>query len=197
MSTFPATARRVPIRAVLAVLCLFAIAACTGDDSPATAPPSTPTPAPVVCDRVTGLFLVASTTDASCADWVTTSQGRAVLGSTGSASVWSRSTDTGTALIVASVVGLGFAVGENVDYYQMNQGHSVFGRFVTANFLHLTLTGLVGHALVQAVQGRIHWEDFLSRFGFFGHRFSFLIFITRRCFFLGFPGLSLLGDALL
>ncbi|MEN8662029.1 MAG: PrsW family glutamic-type intramembrane protease [Lentimonas sp.] len=55
-------------------------------------------------------------------------------------------------LIVASLVGLGFAAEENINYFEMSQGASGIGRFVTANFLHLSLTGLCGLALTRAVQ---------------------------------------------
>lgn len=54
--------------------------------------------------------------------------------------------------IVASLVGLGFAVEENLNYFEMSQGVSTLGRFVTANFLHLSLTGLCGLALARAVK---------------------------------------------
>jgi len=50
-------------------------------------------------------------------------------------------------LVVASCVGLVFAIEENVNYYTSSAGSAVAGRFLTANFLHLALTGMVGHAL--------------------------------------------------
>lgn len=60
--------------------------------------------------------------------------------------------DDRVTFIVASLVGLGFAVEENINYFEMSQGISTLGRFVTANFLHLSLTGLCGLALARAVK---------------------------------------------
>ena len=53
------------------------------------------------------------------------------------------------ALMAASSVGLGFALEENVAYYYGDVGGGVVGRFITANFLHLAMTGLTGHALFR------------------------------------------------
>ena len=55
-------------------------------------------------------------------------------------------------LAVAASVGLGFAALENVQYFQRSEGSQVWGRFITANFLHLALTGLTGLALWQTVR---------------------------------------------
>jgi len=49
------------------------------------------------------------------------------------------------ALLVAACVGLGFAVEENAGYFHRNAGDSL-GRFLTANFVHMALTGLAGLA---------------------------------------------------
>ena len=38
------------------------------------------------------------------------------------------------------------------------------GRFLTANFLHLTLTGYVGYYFTRAIQGREKWESFSESF---------------------------------
>lgn len=57
-------------------------------------------------------------------------------------------------LIVASLVGLGFAIEENISYFENSQGVAAFARFVTANFLHLSLTGLCGLTLAQAFMYR-------------------------------------------
>ena len=94
----------------------LALAACSGGDSGSAATTSssvttssTAAPTVVACDRVSGLFLVSEVTSTSdaCGSWVETSQGRAVLGSTGSASVWSRDTTNGTALVIGAVHTLG------------------------------------------------------------------------------------------
>lgn len=54
------------------------------------------------------------------------------------------------AFIVAAFVGLGFAIEENGNYFMMSQAASAPGRFLTANFFHLALTGLNGLALFRA-----------------------------------------------
>jgi protease PrsW len=53
------------------------------------------------------------------------------------------------ALMAASCVGLGFAVKENIGYYQRSDGAGALSRFITANFMHLAMTGLTGHALFR------------------------------------------------
>ncbi|WP_309025408.1 PrsW family glutamic-type intramembrane protease [Pelagicoccus sp. SDUM812002] len=53
-------------------------------------------------------------------------------------------------LVVASLVGLGFAIEENISYFENSLGMDAFGRFVTANFFHLSLTGICGLTLTQA-----------------------------------------------
>ena len=42
----------------------------------------------------------------------------------------------------AKLAGIGFAAEENVNYFSNSLGSAVSGRFLTANFLHLALTGL-------------------------------------------------------
>lgn len=64
---------------------------------------------------------------------------------------------------LTSLVGLGFAVTENVNYYVYGGG-TVVSRFLTANFLHMTLTGYAGYYLVRAVQGKDKWENFSESF---------------------------------
>lgn len=58
-------------------------------------------------------------------------------------------------LAVAASVGLGFAIEENINYFAGNP--EVWGRFLTANFLHFGLTGLTGLALWQAVRQPAKW----------------------------------------
>lgn len=53
------------------------------------------------------------------------------------------------ALMAASCVGLGFALEENINYYHFSGGASVLGRFVTATFMHIAMTGLTGLALFK------------------------------------------------
>ncbi|WOO42904.1 PrsW family glutamic-type intramembrane protease [Rubellicoccus peritrichatus] len=57
-------------------------------------------------------------------------------------------------LIVAGCVGLGFAIEENISYFHMTDAMSGPGRFLTANFLHVSMTGLIGLAFCQLVMDR-------------------------------------------
>jgi hypothetical protein len=92
---------------------VIAIASCSsgeggdGTSSTGSTTASTTAAAPVSCDRVTQLFAVADTPAGSCATWIDLAVGRAVNGSTGSATVWTRRTNHGTALIVGAVHTLG------------------------------------------------------------------------------------------
>lgn len=62
------------------------------------------------------------------------------------------------ALLFGAMVGLGFAVEENLNYLISHtaQGTGV-SRFVSANFLHLSLTGITSLALVRAVRDPDRW----------------------------------------
>ncbi len=64
---------------------------------------------------------------------------------------------------LVSIVGLGFAVAENVNYYAYG-GEVIVGRFLTANFLHMTLTGYIGFYFVRAFQKKDRWENFSEGF---------------------------------
>lgn len=65
------------------------------------------------------------------------------------------------ALVIASLVGLGFAVHENASYYIGSGGGAIIGRYITANFFHLALTGYVGYHWVRAVRrGGEDWAEF-------------------------------------
>jgi RsiW-degrading membrane proteinase PrsW (M82 family) len=67
-------------------------------------------------------------------------------------------------LIVLSAVGLGFAVSENTIYLGTEPSRA-WGRFLTANFLHLAWTGMLGSSLWRACRGAAHgWEQFLATF---------------------------------
>jgi protease PrsW len=50
------------------------------------------------------------------------------------------------ALVCGAMVGLGFAAEENVNYFHRFDASAALGRFLTANFLHMALTGLVALA---------------------------------------------------
>ncbi len=63
-------------------------------------------------------------------------------------------------LTITSIVGLGFAMNENIGYF-LGGGSVVVSRFLTANFFHMVLTGYCGYYLVRAVQdGGWHWNVF-------------------------------------
>lgn len=66
------------------------------------------------------------------------------------------------AALTAGCVGLGFAFEENLGYYLHQGGVTAIGRFITANFLHVALTGITGSALYDMVRSRFHRAgDFL------------------------------------
>ncbi len=53
-------------------------------------------------------------------------------------------------LIVAGFAGLGFAVAENIQYFDRHID-AAYARFLTANFLHVAATGLVGLSLCETL----------------------------------------------
>jgi RsiW-degrading membrane proteinase PrsW (M82 family) len=69
------------------------------------------------------------------------------------------------AALTAGCVGLGFAFDENLGYYLHEGGQVAIGRLITANFLHVTLTGVTGSALYELVRSRFHRApEFLAAF---------------------------------
>lgn len=69
------------------------------------------------------------------------------------------SRDPKTILFVCACVGLGFAGQENV------HKEAAFGRFVSANFLHLALTGTLGYAFLRFLYTpKREWDRFLGTF---------------------------------
>lgn len=69
-----------------------------------------------------------------------------------------------TAFIIASFVGLGFAAEENIGYFSQSLALAAPGRFLTANFFHIALTGIGGLYLCRALR-RSSYNDFLYVFG--------------------------------
>ena len=97
-------ARRVVGTVGLLLLSATIFLACGDDRADSTVPTA------VACDDVTALFAVEAVLDGSggsCREWVDISLGRAVRGSTGSASIWSGRSEHGTALVVGAVHTLG------------------------------------------------------------------------------------------
>ncbi len=69
-------------------------------------------------------------------------------------------------LLVASFVGLGFAYSENFGYLSGSMGTAATPRFLTANFLHISLTGMSGLYLCRALSARAYsFNDFFYIFG--------------------------------
>jgi RsiW-degrading membrane proteinase PrsW (M82 family) len=70
------------------------------------------------------------------------------------------------ALILAGMVGLGFAFQENLIYFQAGSGtFTAWLRLLTANALHFSLTGVAGFYLWQMLHRRFRgWEEFLVSF---------------------------------
>jgi RsiW-degrading membrane proteinase PrsW (M82 family) len=66
------------------------------------------------------------------------------------------------ALACGALVGLGFAVEENIGYFHMGLS-TALARFLTANFLHVSTTGIAAVAIDDAVRGREAQEGDLSR----------------------------------
>ncbi len=74
-----------------------------------------------------------------------------------------RSRDPRAVLIAAACVGLGFAVQENIGYFQRYGG--TLSRFVTANFFHIILTGTLGLAFCRFLYTpRREWDRFLATY---------------------------------
>jgi hypothetical protein len=66
------------------------------------------------------------------------------------------------ALACGALVGLGFAAEENINYFRMGLD-TALARFLTANFLHVSTTGLVAVAIDDLARRRSDEETSLSR----------------------------------
>ena len=70
-------------------------------------------------------------------------------------------------LLFAAIVGLGFAIEENI-LYLVRHAHEpglLFGRFVTANFFHMMLSSYCGYYFIRAWRlGGRAWNDFAINF---------------------------------
>ncbi len=67
-----------------------------------------------------------------------------------------RKRDAGLALVTGAFTGLGFALEENLEYYDPAGGSVVWARFITANFMHAAMTGIAAHGLYLAVRSGFH-----------------------------------------
>ena len=69
------------------------------------------------------------------------------------------------ALACAACVGLGFACSENILYFGSGFESAVFPRFLTANFLHTSLTAIVGLSMYYLILNPVqNWENFFKNF---------------------------------
>lgn len=79
--------------------------------------------------------------------------------------VWKRL--PGIALMTGAFIGLGFALEENLDYFEKAGagGGIALVRFLTANFMHIAMTGLTTQALYDLLRSRFdRAQDFLITF---------------------------------
>jgi RsiW-degrading membrane proteinase PrsW (M82 family) len=60
----------------------------------------------------------------------------------------------GRALITGALVGLGFAIEENVQYYAEHGLSAAMSRLLTANFMHIAMTAITAHSLYCMVRSR-------------------------------------------
>lgn len=72
--------------------------------------------------------------------------------------IWTlRNWRDGEALILGALVGLGFAIEENLGYFDPVSSGVMVSRFISANILHFTLTGATALALTRAVRDPGKW----------------------------------------
>lgn len=77
--------------------------------------------------------------------------------------LWRRT--PGLALLTGAFVGLGFSLEENIGYYEDFGGSVAWTRFLSANFLHISLTGICAHSLYRMLLTRFaHAEEFIMTF---------------------------------
>ncbi|MBB5031003.1 PrsW family glutamic-type intramembrane protease [Prosthecobacter vanneervenii] len=77
--------------------------------------------------------------------------------------LWRRT--PGLALLTGAFIGLGFSLEENIGYYQDFGGSVAWTRFLSANFLHISLTGICAHSLYHMLLTRFaHAEEFIMTF---------------------------------
>ena len=120
------------------VIASMVVPACSGGSDTAPSSSATPTsvmtqpPVVVTCDEATGLFevdAVWTAEDHPCGAWLDAAIGRAIRGSTGSATLWTRRTPHGTALVVGAVHTLGEGwfgpAGSDIDEALMDPGGQV------------------------------------------------------------------------
>ena len=77
--------------------------------------------------------------------------------------LWRRT--PGLALLTGAFVGLGFSLEENIGYYQDYGGTIAWTRFLSANFLHISLSGICAHSLYRMLLTRFaRADEFIATF---------------------------------
>jgi RsiW-degrading membrane proteinase PrsW (M82 family) len=77
--------------------------------------------------------------------------------------MWRRT--PGLALLTGAFVGLGFSLEENIGYYQDFGSSIAWTRFLSANFLHISLTGICAHSLCRMLLTRFaRADEFIATF---------------------------------
>ena len=66
-------------------------------------------------------------------------------------------------LVCGALVGLGFAAEENLSYLAQGNLHTGIGRFLTANFLHMSMTGILAASLDDFLRDRERYAAEFSR----------------------------------
>lgn len=90
------------------------------------------------------------------------------------------------ALVCAGLVGLGFALNENIGYVDRGGEFTAWSRFLTANFAHIAWTGIAGLALYRLWRRpRRSWDHFLH---------DFLIVVAAHGAYDAFIAVPALGD---
>lgn len=98
-------------------------------------------------------------------------------------------------LVYCGCVGLGFAFQENLQYFDSFDSTVGYRRVLGANFLHMSLTALVGHAFFNIIRHRLAIESLVRFFGVFAgavalHGIYDLFFLNdrlARIMFMYFP----------
>lgn len=77
--------------------------------------------------------------------------------------LWRRA--PGLALLTGAFIGLGFSLEENIDYYEDYGGMIAWTRFLSANFLHISLTGICAHSFYHMLRTRFaQAAEFIATF---------------------------------
>jgi RsiW-degrading membrane proteinase PrsW (M82 family) len=70
----------------------------------------------------------------------------------------------GNALVLGALVGLGFAAIENVSYFAGGDLATALARFLTANFLHMSLTAIIAEVCARVAAGKSTGNEVVQTF---------------------------------